>query len=349
MIDGRFEISELGQRFAGRYAAFGDEEAWRAHRVADHRIGGSDVARILGVAPSSWGGQWSLWEERQGLAQDREGPQLERGHKWEPRVIEDYVAMLGLPIIEGTGSVSVRHPEEPWAVASPDEFAMHFGPKEVGAGAKDLRIDYLEPVPSRLLTGVEAKTSVLYQAWGEPGEIRSWDAEAAARIPAYYALQVYWYLEVTGLDAWDLVVMLPSFRDFFEVKVYRIWRDPRIQSAILKRCKAWREKHLVRGHAPALDGSDVATRHLERTHGTPPDKRRRKGTAEEFELTNQYAELGHQIEIYKEARAVAGNRLRDAIGADYGIDFGGGRRVSWYATKNRGRSLRVTGFTFEEE
>jgi len=264
-----------------------DRAAWLAARGGT-RIGASEAAVVLGV--SRYRTPWDLWEQRQpGAVQPAETEEQAGGHVEEPLVLERYQRILQrqgsaarvlrpAEALGVVGEVVIRHPVHEWATCTPDAMKVddwvgwagwHWAFTDGG-----LRVDQ---------GGLaEAKSSRIWEGWGESGqELYPPNDGTAWPAPVDYVIQCYYQLEVTGLPYCDLVVQMPHFWD---VRWYRFHRDPVLQAALLEQVGAWRERHLVRGEPPPVDGSDGCGRYLRRAF---PDRLGRAATIEEAQVLEQ--------------------------------------------------------------
>lgn len=175
----------------GKYAP-GTDEWWTVRRG---RIGGSDIAAILGL--SAWQSPFSLWWLHQGsIPPQPENDGMEWGKRLEPVIVEKFreahpEVTVGYPV-----NHVYAHPERQWQVASPDGLLY----------ANDSAEHFDMP-----LAGLEVKTDHVSQSWewGEPG---------TDEIPPAYRAQVDWYLDVFELDAWHVAVLIGG-SDYREYKV----------------------------------------------------------------------------------------------------------------------------------
>jgi predicted phage-related endonuclease len=306
---------------------YADRAAWLAARVGapdEHRIGGSDVAAILGV--SRFAGPWDLYAERVlGIKREATAAReadFRRGNLLERYVLEEYAHRT---------SHSVHHADEivhlvdDWRVGSPDALATD-----------------LDGVRG----GVEAKTSRDAHEWGEDGaEIADYERDGGASIvPPYYALQVYWYLDLSGLPWWDVAVLLP----WYEVRAYRIWRDEALQARIVAQVSAWRRRHLVEREAPDLDASEACKRAMEAKYQAAREaartaKRVAIAEGDAVELVERYVANAEAEKAAKVEKDLAANRLRQITGEAglYGLAHPSGRgRV----TVGKGGRITTSGF-----
>ena len=155
-------------------------------------IGGSDIQRIVK-------GDWHrLWLEKRGLAAPEDlrwKLPVQIGRALEPVILDFYAheqraeLTTGQPmamLLERTsfvmpdGRCTFVHPIFPWAIGSPDGLATW------GDGLGPIR-------------GVEAKTTNYWSATKE-----------AEKFVRRCAVQMTWYMEVTGCKAWDLVWLVDN-------------------------------------------------------------------------------------------------------------------------------------------
>lgn len=249
-------------RDRGLVRLYDDRAEWLAARPGATRanIGASEAACCLGTGFRT---PFEFWHARMvELAPDVDDREtapddgedavptdpLARGTRWEPVVVAEYAAVTGRTTASvgaafgRPGSIAtVEHPVYPWATASPDAFAMD---GDIG--------------------GVECKTSVTPAAcWGPHGTVIPSAAEYDdAVLPPHYYTQALWQCEVLRLPWVDVAVLLGSYR----MRVYRVLADPKTQGQLLAAVGAWRERHLVRGDPPPVDGTAAASTWLSRRY-----------------------------------------------------------------------------------
>jgi len=264
-----------------------DRAGWLAARRVNHRIGGTSAAAVLGV--NKWRSAWDEYNERiLGQTVEHDDATLRRfalGHRMEPVVLATYEDETG-ECYEHCDDLLIIHPEHPWAVASPDAISPDL---DAPAG------------------GVEAKISDRHSSWDKQGgELASVDDYHEALFPRQYAIQCYWYLECSGLPWWDLVALVGH-----DLIIYRIRRDPDFQSRLLARVGEWRERHLVQGEAPPIDGSDGAARYL---LDRKPTEDAREASVDEAAMVEEWRV--HKATI--KAGEVEVKRLSNLLGAALG-------------------------------
>lgn len=227
-----------------------DRAAWLVARGAPGTIGASEAASILGISP--YRGPWEVWQSKMELRPEvrTELPQQTRGHRWEKRVLEDYATDAGVQLVDpaahlrGRGLAILHHEQHDWLRCSPDSFAMD----------------------RRTLGGAEAKTDTHTSHWTpELGlVVERWEEGCETLVPPYYAVQVYLSLEISGLPWWDLCALVPA-GGWLEVRWVRFHRDPETQDSLVATLSEWRERHLVAGNPPPVDGSSSCNQYLARS------------------------------------------------------------------------------------
>jgi len=269
---------------------------WLAAR--EDRIGASEVYYLLN-APA-------VFLQRRAVPME-DNDDLWRGRQMEPIVGAFYTRQTGNEalhpgVFHGGGPDSLvveTHDTYPWAAASPDFYVGTVG-------------------------GVEAKTQRSRREWSdddvailEVGDL----AEGTA--PAHMLTQVYWTLAVTGRDWWDLVALLPSY----DLRTVRIHADPDFQSELLERAADARERYVIRGELPPIDGTRDCAALLARRFPVE-EKTVRQATRAEVALLDRFATAQAEAEAAKYRAATLRNQVLSCIGADYGIQGGGRRAVA---------------------
>ncbi len=314
--------------FGDRLIEYADPVAWLSERVyvrsgsgsATHRIGGSMAASILGVGYSS---PWGVYREYQdgssAILTQQEADDCARGKEMEKIIFDLHRGRSGFDLYRC--SVRVLHSDEPWAAASADGFVLEDG----------------------ILGGLEIKTSREPWKWGESGEvIEQWESGKSDQIiPARAAAQVYWYLGVTGLPWWDVVVACPSFDAFLDVRTFRVFADQSVQRAMLRKVGAWRERHLLGGEPPPMDSSRDCRDALSERFAELREPLR-AAESHERDLVVEYVRVSERIKADEERKALLRNEIVQAIGSGRGLSVDGGK-VLLSRPKNRGLTLRVNG------
>lgn len=272
---------------------FPDHAAWLDGRRAG--IGGSDVGAIL-RADGAFGNPWKVYNSKVSAAERRSNADTRRGNAFEAAVIETYAGETGATIVRPKVPTIYRHPVHPWALASVDAWTADGGI-------------------------VEAKTDRDGRGWGPSQEIPAWVDGCEDIVRVSYALQCYWYLEVTGAPWCDLVVLLPRF----EIATYRIHRDEDFQGDLLAAVGDWRAKHLLAGNPPPIDGSADCTEGQRRRFPAPTDKTPVPADPDAAELIAEYAAAKARADVAESDVAELKNRLLGALGSRYGLTAPAGK------------------------
>lgn len=270
-----------------------------------HRIGASDIGKLLGKSPH--GGPWDVWLDKMGLGTpEPDTLDMQMGRRWERRVLEDYGEERGVwahgpewatsiaeaPSPTWRSNVIIRHAAHPWATCSPDGFGEEIG---AGPGAPVWGIECKAVMDPGSAAGWEEETVII-----EPGHDARWPC------PLHFALQVYWSLAVTGLPFWDLAAILMSRRG--RLVYHRFLADPELQDALLAQVGAWRQRHLVDGVEPEIDDSAAAWSYYA---SLPHEAPLREATPEEAALALQL----HTVQRTCESALAQAHRLKNELGA----------------------------------
>lgn len=283
------------------------------------RIGGSDVAAILGL--SKYRTKLGVYLEKKSLIPPPELKDIMHvGLLMEPVLDRVYRLRVGNATFEPQGDI--RHRDLPFFGGHPDRITR----------------DRL-----RLL---EMKTAGLYMMdkWGEPG---------TNEIPIDYLVQCCCYEAITDIDICDVIVsFLPKDeREFLATidkltdvqianlaktlpsELYHVERDHEFEQIILNGVKQFWFEHIIPGVMPPLDGSQQCKLYLDTTYKTHNSTIINATDAHDaifmkFLMSNE----GEQ-ETYK-------NIIKDIIGHNEGIQFEGAK-VTWKARKDGVRVFRV--------
>ncbi len=179
------------------------------HDARRWRVGGSDVAVILGLAPWATSRDDLMRQKLDGTTSP-ETPAMRRGRWLEPAVLTAVAERDGLTYDPAASAATYIHDFHDWALYHPDAIATN----------------------SVL---VEAKTTsdrTTEHGWGRAGT----DA-----IPTAYQCQVAWGCGVTGADRWVLGVChgATNGRPDLDVALYRGAADPALFARLLAHCGRW--------------------------------------------------------------------------------------------------------------
>lgn len=203
-------------RFLGRWASGSPE--WHAARR--DRIGGSDVAAIVGL--SKWQSRYSLWCEKAGLVEpDPSTRAQDRGHFLEGGVADWFAHEHPEFQVVQAGTYVHADPDRDWQLTNPDRLLVQDG---------------------QVVGGLEIKTDADGREWGDSG---------TDHIPYYYLTQVKWYMDVLGLPWWTVAVLVGRNFDFREYHIVADQDDAeylREQAETFRLSIAWDEMPPVDGH-----------------------------------------------------------------------------------------------------
>lgn len=270
-------------------------EVWLAARRDG--IGGSDVAAVLGI--SRYAGPMRVFYDKHGALDDVDNEAMEWGRRLEDAVRQKFTdEHPELYVRKGPGLVA--HPERPWQRATIDGLAS-----ETPDG---------EPVAL-----VEVKT-------GASGA-EDWGDELTDEVPLAYLCQVTWYLDVYGLGAGYLAVLLDG-RSYRE---YLIEYDADLAAKLRGHCDSFWRNHVLTGVAPEADGLADTEQVLASQHN--PKKDTEGDLPSEAVGWAQIYGAAHLDALAAQARKqLAGNNLRAAFVAAGSPHHGfvDGRKVaSW--------------------
>ena len=263
-------------------------------------IGSSDVAAILGLSP--WASPWDAWCRLTGLVprySEAATAAQARGHWMERALGEHYAAEAGIAIWPGPaiGEPPLPGPEA-WMHDRPDFLALD--------------------------RAIEIKTTRRFDAaWGDP---------ELGQAPAYYLAQCVWHAVCTGLERVDLV----AYATIDEAqRVYVLAPTARQRDRLVARVAAWRERHLVGGEPPPIDGSAGCAKALAIQYATPRAEYALARWDDEQALAFRAACVA-TIEHTERLKAQVENALKARIGDAAGLADDTGRRlVSWSPAKGR--------------
>lgn len=183
-----------------RFRPIDDDRSWF--------IGASDVGAVLGL--SKFRTPLQVYLQKRGEAPDQpQSAVMEWGNRLESVVRQWYadtvLAGTDLEVAPGEKIGRVLHPTVDWMVCSPDGIVGRWG------------VDGLD-----WLYGLECKTAdrAVAHLWGESG---------TDQVPDQYALQCHYSMYVTGLDRWDLAVLIGGN----DARHYTLRRDDELLDTFL--------------------------------------------------------------------------------------------------------------------
>lgn len=279
----------------------GDKNKW-----LDKRKGGvsaTDIAAISGLNPYKT--IYDVFLEKLDLVEPTpDNPHMRRGRRMEPVLAEDYE--------EETGFVTfspglLRNPEKPLAIGTPDRLVID--PANPLEGGK----------PNH---GLEIKTAGIRQLnrWGEPG---------TDEVPEEYLVQCQWYMLITGLTRWDLIVSIAGE----EPQIYEITRNDTLIQQLYERAEAFWYEHVLPKIPPNVDESESAAKMLAQFYSKADEDIIESDAIIDNLVTNlqrqrQFLKVAEDNVRYYE------NQIKSLIGDHEGVQGEWGR-ITWKKTKGR--------------
>jgi len=272
-----------------------DREAWAASRRLG--LGGTDVAAILGESP--WKSPMMVWLEKHGQAVDApETTRLKRGLQLEQLIADEWAEREAVRVERAP---HIRHPEREWACGSPD-FIVREGAHLVGV--------------------LETKTAEVWHAkkFGRDG------TEAGdGTIPAHYAIQLQWYLWLTGAQMGWFAVMVGLSEP---VRSLPMPRDDAFIATLVEVAGAWWQRHIIGGEMPEPDGTESSTRAVKAMHPLATNDEPVALPADAAALVETYQTASAAAKEHEKRADEAKQRLCLLLG-NHSRGIVGGKRVTW--------------------
>lgn len=278
-------------------------------------IGASEIAAVIGLNP--YCSALEVWMEKTGRKAPFGGNEATGwGEKLEPLIADAYAERFRVELVElQDPHKTIRHPEYPWALASPDRLIVGDG-AECGFS-----------LGHKVAAGLEIKTA-------GRGTARDW-GESGSEIPIAYQAQIVWSMMVTGIEQWNVAVLLCGN----EMRTYSVRFDPILSAKLLSIGEDFWKNHVAADVRPEPDHSESARKMLGILfpEDTRPDLLE-AGEAEEGLIQGLALAERQLAEDQKRADEIK-NRLIAAIGDAPGVSGISGT-VTYKANKNGRRSLR---------
>lgn len=190
------------------------------------RIGGSDVAAILGVHPYKTA--LDLWSEKvAGLTNDVDNYAIRKGLALEGVLLDFAKEKLGLLTMHR--NQKYIHPKYPYMAGEVDAIC--------NAGSVVL----------------EAKSV------GNSAKEKFWQS---GQIPPHYELQIRFYMAISDADRAHLVADLGEY----EPRIYDIERDRLFEDLLISNVKAFWEGHVLTKIPPEIDGGERFLEAMNKLH-----------------------------------------------------------------------------------
>lgn len=205
-------------------------------------ITATDVAKIVGQSPYGCGEDVRLDKMGAGLP-FVEHDRVKWGNLLEDPIRKDYEKRHRVAVRSGDEIGTLRHPTNPWALATPDGLIY-----DVDRFAADLAAGNAVRGAPEWGHEIKTHTSWLSHLYGEPG---------TDQVPGWELIQCAWNIWVCSsfygveLDRWDLTVFLDGLPTD-----YTIMRDEQLETALVEACRQFWDVHVVGGEPVPPDGSE---------------------------------------------------------------------------------------------
>lgn len=258
-------------------------------------IGASEVGAILGL--NRYKTALDVYLDKLGLTPPSEDSEAaEWGHRLEPVIAEKYAARH--PEVSLQESDTVAHPEHSWALATPDRVVL---------GGK-----------KRKLVEIKTREDRTAGEFGEPG---------TDQVPDEVLVQCQWQLFVTGAEEVD-VALLVNGRRF---SIYTIPADPELQQHTFDIVEGFWTRHVLAQVPPDVTAQDNKSIALLFPKDAAPMV---EGTPEAFALAQAVQAAKDLVKAQEQCIDEAEAKLKLTIGANAGLSFPGGSKVTWRAAKD---------------
>jgi putative phage-type endonuclease len=258
-------------------------------------ITATDIGAIAGV--SKWRSALDVFNDKMGIGPEVEENEAMRwGKALEPVVADRYAAENKVRLIDG---VFVKRD---WMGGTPDRIIIG----EDGANRY----------------GLEIKTGSLWTA-------KEWGDEGTDHVPDSYLLQCAWYMALTELSRWDVAVLLGG-QDF---RTYTVRRDMALEKRLIEIAAEFRERHILTGTPPEIDGSRAASEYIKQVFNKQKKDDLVAATPEQSDIAEKLIEAKAKLATIEEEISLCENKLKAAIGDASGM-VGNGWKVSWKAGKD---------------
>ena len=137
----------------------------------------------------------------------------------------------------------------------------------------------------------------------------------------------------------DIAVAFPSSRELVSIRSIRLYKDEDIQKGIEHAARSWRERHLIQGVPPQLDGSRECSNHLMEQYRYG-GQRIRRASKDEEQLLESYNDLSDKIKKLQEQQRAMRNQIFAQVGPDKGVQTSNGSKAI-ISRSSRGFQVRT--------
>lgn len=280
-------------------------------------IGASECGVVLGL--SSYVDPLTLYLQKRGLLVRKQTPEQRLGHLLEPVV--DALYQDRFPGVDTLPcSVTLRHPEHPWVLATPDRFCATERRPEVVVdrerGCLSLGECHFDHIAQ-------------YKSARRP-EAQDWGPEGTDEVPLGYFAQVQWEMAVTGQSRCDLAVLVAGS----ELRVYRIDFSPTVFARLFEANATFWHDHVLAGRPPELDGGKGGDALLRLLHPKEKPKLVLQANEEATALFAALREAKAQAKVAQKAVSLANQRICALMGEAERLN-GEGFYATWKTQRGR--------------
>ena len=222
-------------------------------------VGGSDMPKLMGE--SKWGSAYKVWRDKtfrktpEEIARDKDYLPFATGHALESVVADKYEKQTGYTVYEAE---SVAMKDYPFIVGNFDRLVYDKPIDEGGALLGGLECKTAERNGKVLLTDKDGNTYERTE-WGKPslydGTILVRESDEIN--PEYWA-QVQYYLMVSGLEWWDVGVLIGNN----DLRFYRVHADREYHKKLFNAAYHFWTVNVLQDVAPAKSMSDLKAESL---------------------------------------------------------------------------------------
>ncbi len=282
---------------AARLIVAGD--APKAEWLAARREGvtASEIDIVMGLAPGTQSSPYKLYHQKTGdLPEDDLSDVMERGKILEPYVVTKFLERYPEFNVTGDGRTLYAHQTRVWQMCTPDRLLFD----DEGANTGHAHPD--SPRARDPLAGLETKTD------GYPDPQR-WGGDGSDIVPAHYALQVLWSMDVFGIGTWYLAC---QFMTPWHCRVYEFTMNGEYQ-AVLKQARDEARDFLDRidlADPPPVDWTPATGAALKHLHPGLEDREVNIGA----QLTRWYRAACRDLKNAERRKHAYENRIRELLG-----------------------------------
>lgn len=269
-------------------------------------LGASEIPAVCGL--SKYSNALTIWLSKMGTPAPRS--ENEQPAEWglilEPAIAQRYANEHGVSLIQGEKRI---HLQEQWMSATPDRLV-------VKNWATDNR------TPDMIDRGLELKNRNAHVAhlFGDSG---------TDIVPNDIAAQCHWSMMVTGLDTWDVAVLIGG-NDW---RWYRLNYNAEIAADMQQMGYDFWHKYVLPKVQPPVDGTEMWADHLKRTFAKHTEVML-DATPDDVAVIRELVNVKAVIKDWELKKTLYENQLKNRIGDAAGIISPTGAKVTWRKDKD---------------